>query len=445
MGTLQVVLVLASAVSVPPRESRVDELFRPVADGRMPGAVVAVIHHSKPLLLKGYGMADVEKGVLNSPATIFRIGSVTKSFTSIAVLQLVESGKLKLRDPLSKYLPEFPNGARIRISQLLNHTAGVPDFISYGEMQRRPLEFEPGSRINYSNSGYQLLGKVIEKVSGQPWDEYLRDHVFAPAGMKRTGYDKTEELAGRATGYLMGKDGSYAPVAAQDARGAAAAGGLYSTAEDLVRWEQALAAGKLLGKETLEMATSPGVLSDGRKTRYGMGWMTSTYRGLRETGHGGDITGFNAYFARFPEEKFTVVVLSNTGMRPPGPLHDGGTLAHRIAEIWLGDRMQKPEARADIRVDTGILDTYTGRYKLDVSEEVARNMGTHIVIKRDGQRLIAEANGMAVSVDAKSETVFQAQGSPVELTFVPAATGKSPKIIVSLMGLREFEALRVDE
>jgi CubicO group peptidase (beta-lactamase class C family) len=349
---------------------------------------------------------------------------------------------LKLDDPLSKYVPDFPNGDNVRISHLLSHTAGVPDFISPEEASRRGLEFEPGTRINYSNNGYQLLGRVIEKVSGQPWDEYLKEHIFAPLGMAHTGYDKTEELTGRATPYLVGKDGSYAPVPAQDARDAYAAGGLYSTVEDMSRWEQGLDSGKLLRAETLARATTPGVLSDGRETAYGFGWMTSNYRGLREVGHGGDITGFNTFVARYPDEKFTVIVLENMGMRPPGPLPDAGNLAHQIAAIWLAGRMQEPDARPNFAVSTSVLDSYVGRFKLDAPQAVVQAMGSLLTFYRQGDHLAVEVNGQKLPLDAKSATVFQAFGSTAVLTFIPGKGGKCLEVVVTLMGLREFHAFR---
>ncbi|HET8549080.1 MAG TPA: serine hydrolase domain-containing protein [Bryobacteraceae bacterium] len=418
-------------------EARVDELFRPVADGKSPGAVVVAVRDGRVLLMKAYGMADVAKAVPNSPSTIFRLGSITKTFTAIAVLQLVERGKVKLDDPLSKYVTGFAEG--IRISQLLGHTAGVPDFMSLDEARKRSLEFEPGTRINYSNNGYHLLSRVVERVSGQPWDEYLRDHVFTPVGMKNTGWDKTEELAGRAMGYLFEKD-SYRAAALQDARGAGAAGGLYSTVEDLVRWDKALAAAKLLRKETLELAMTPGVLKDGRRCRYGFGWITGAYRGLREVGHGGDITGFNTWLSRYPDEAFTIIVLSNTGMRPPGPLPAAGDLAHRAAEAWLGDRM-KEDVPKYVALDPATLDRYVGRYRLNAPEAVQRAMGGDIVITRSGARLMPEGNGMKLPLDAKSETVFEARASSAELTFV--CSGGDCRMILTLAGLREFEALRV--
>jgi CubicO group peptidase (beta-lactamase class C family) len=447
MNTLQSIVLLSCVLSsglaaVPGLEERVDELFRPVSGGKSPGAAVAVVRDGNVVLMKAYGMADVEKGISNSPSTIFRLGSVTKSFTAIAVLQLVEDGKLRLEDPLSKYLEGFPRGDEIRISNLLSHTAGLPDFTPYEELKKRPLEFDPGSRINYSNSGYFVLGHIIEKVSGQPWDEYLRDHVFTPSGMKHSGYDKSKTLDGRATGYLVEDDRLYHAVAADDALGAYAAGGLYSTVEDLSRWEQALAAGKLVRKETLEMASTPFTLAGGRRARYGLGFMTATHRGLEEVGHGGDITGFNTYVARYPRERFAVIVLSNTGMRPPGPLPTAGDLAHRIAEIWLADSMQKPEERIAMHVDPKILDLYTGKYRLDAPEVVLQNTGTHIIVTRSGDRLVAESKGMRFPLDAQSKTVFQAVGSPAEFTFVCGTADRCESLVVSLLGLREFRAIR---
>jgi D-alanyl-D-alanine carboxypeptidase len=432
------------AATPPGAEKKVDELFRPVAGGKLPGAAVAVVRDGQVVFMKAYGMADVAKGIANSPGTIFRLASVTKTFTAAAVLQLVEGGKLKLDDPLSKFVPDFPNADKIRISHLLSHTAGVPDFIPYDEVKKRPLEFEPGSRINYSNNGYYLLGRIVEKVSGQPWDEYLRDHIFRPLGMKHSGYDRTVELAGRATGYLAGADGTYQPIAPQDALGGDAGGGLYSTVEDMALWAGGLASGKLLTKETLERASTPGLLTDGRRTAYGFGWMTTTYRGLREVGHGGDATGFNTYFARYPDEKLTVIVLSNVGMRPPGPLPVAADLVHRIAEVWLEDRMQKADAQPDVKVDPAILESYIGRYKVDAPEVIIQNMGTHVVITRQGDHLVAEAGPMTAPLLAKSDTVFQALGSPAELTFVRDGSGKCPKVVITLMGLREFPALRVE-
>jgi hypothetical protein len=172
--------------------------------------------------------------------------------------------------------------------------------------------------------------------------------------------------------------------------------------------------------------------------------MTSTYRGLREVGHGGDITGFNTFVARYPDEKFTVIVLENMGMRPPGSLPDAGNLAHQIAAIWLSGRMQNPDARPNFAVSPSTLDSYVGRFKLNAPDAVVQAMGSLLTFSREGDHLAAEVNGQQIPLDAKSEAVFQAFGSPAVLTFIRDKDGKCTEVVVTLMGLREFHAFRVE-
>ncbi len=424
--------------------AQVDALFQAFAGGKCPGVAVGIIRDGQLILKRGYGLADVEKAVPITSATIFRIGSVTKSFTSIAILQQVEAGKLSLDDPLARYLPDFPRSHEILIRHLLSHTAGVPDFVSIEQAEKIPLDFPPGTRINYSNTGYDLLGKVLEKVTGQKYEEVLRDQIFQPAGMLHSGYDTTAELPGRAQGYLLNEKGAYQPIQPEGIASAFAAGGLYSNVEDMARWEQALEAGKLLKQETLEMASTPYRLPDGRHTAYGMGFMTNKYRELREVGHGGDINGFNAYVARYPEHGFAVIVLSNTEMRPPGLVPEGGTIAHRIAEIYLGKFMGKPDEIVAVSVANTILDSYAGRYEVDAAAPITDAMGRYLVITRDGDHLMGVGKMGKMPLLPTSETTFRAPGSPAEITFVRDPQGKRPHLIISLMGLREFPAHPVD-
>lgn len=424
--------------------AQVDALFQAFAGGKYPGAAVGIIRDGQLILKKGYGLADVGKALPITSATIFRVGSVTKSFTAIAILQQVEAGKLSLDDPLARYLPDFPRSHEILIRHLLTHTAGVPDFVTVEQAEKMPLEFPPGTRINYSNTGYDLLGQVLEKVTGQKYAEVLRGKIFQPAGMLHTGYDTTAELPGRAQGYLLAEKGAYQPIEMEGIASAFAAGGLYSTVEDMARWEQSLEAGKLLKLETLEIASTPYLLPDGRHTAYGMGFMTNKYRGLREVGHGGDIDGFNAYVARYPEHGFAVIVLSNTGMRPPGLVPDGGTIAHRIAEIYLGKFMGKPDEIVAFPVAATILDSYVGRYKVDAAAPITDAMGRYLVITRDGDHLMGEGKMGNLPLLPTSETTFRSPGSPAEITFARDPQEKRPHMIISLMGLREFPAHPVD-
>lgn len=432
------------AASPPALPAQVDQLLRPVSAGKCPGVAIGVVRDGRPILMKGYGLADVEKGLPITSATIFRIGSVTKSFTSLAVLQLVERGKLRLDDPLALYLPDFPRAGEIRIRHLLSHTAGVPDFVSYEQARKLPLEFTPGTRINYSNTGYNVLGRIIEKVSGQKYAEYLRAHIFQPAGMTHSGYDTTADLPGRARGYLLDDKGAYLPIPPGDVAEAFAAGGLYSNIEDLVRWEEALEQGTLVKKQILDEASTPYQLADGRRTGYGFGFMTGRQRGLREVGHGGDIDGFNAYLARYPDQHFAVIVLSNTGMRPPGRVPEAGVLAHRIAEIYLGEFMAKPEAPRVVQVAPATLDTYVGRYEIEAAGPIVAAMGKYLTITRDGDHLVGEGKMGKMPLTASSPTTFSAPGSPAEITFVRDAQGKVSGMTINLMGLREFPAHRLD-
>jgi CubicO group peptidase (beta-lactamase class C family) len=432
------------AALAPSHSTAVDRLFDSFADRKHPGLAIGVMRDGKPVLMKGYRMADIQQAIPITSSTIFRIGSVTKSFTAIAILQLVERGKLSLDDPVANYLPDFPRGDQIRIRNLLSHTAGVPDFVSYQQAKKMPLEFQPGTRINYSNTGFNMLGMILEKVSGQKYEDYLRHNIFQPAEMVHSGYDRTVDLPGRARGYLLDEKGAYNPIPPGDAAGAFAAGGLYSNIEDLLRWEKALEDGKLLKRETLEKASTPFRLADGRHTGYGFGFMTSQYRGLREVGHGGDIDGFNAYVARYQDRHFAVIVLSNTGMRPPGPVPDGAKAAHQIAEVYLGGFMSKPETMVAVQVPPAVLDSYVGRYEIEAPDPIVEAMGRSLTIMRDGNHLVAESKMGKVPLAASSENTFRAAGSPAELTFVRDMQGKATHIIISLMGLREFPAHRVD-
>ena len=344
MTSLRCVLValgLASALafaeappaSPPAPTGQIDSLFAGVTGRDLPGAAVVVVKDGAVVHSKAYGLASVELGVPNTTRTKFRLASVSKSFTALAVLQLVEQGRLRLDDPIGRYVPDFVGGERITIHHLLTHTAGLPDFVSFDEARKMPRDSAPGERLNYSNIGYLALGRVVEKVTGTSYESYLREAILAPLGMDDTGVDRRPALEpGRAAGYVVGPEEALVNAEYSDTSSEPAAGGLYSTAEDMTRWIQALVAGRIVSLATLEKATTPVTLSDGHRGGYGYGFMLVPFRGLREVGHGGDISGFNTYFALYPEEHLAVVVLSNVGMRPPGPLPTAGDLVHRIVE-----------------------------------------------------------------------------------------------------------------
>jgi len=294
----------------------------------------------KAIFSKGYGYANLEHEVPNSPRTKFRLGSITKQFTALAILQQQEQGRLKVTDSICQFINNCPDHWNpVTIHHLLSHTSGIwnftssPDYIKQWmldsppakTMERfrdRPLEFKPGSKMSYSNSGYILLALVLEKASGTGWEEYLRKNIFEPAGMQHSGHDTHSAiLKHRATGYWF-QGGEVRNSAYHDMSIPIGGGDLYSTVEDLLRWDQALYTEKLTKRPTLNtMFTS--VLND-----YGYGWRIDDEGKNRMLWHSGETIGFRNAIVRWPEQRFTVVVLTNRNAPGPYPL------ARRIAALY---------------------------------------------------------------------------------------------------------------
>ncbi len=314
------------------RARQIDELVNSYHQIDQFHGSVLVAEKGAVILKKGYGLANREFGIPNTPDAKFRLGSITKQFTAVLVLQLAEQGKLKLDGKISDYLPEYPKkaGERVTIHQLLNHTSGIPSYTGFPEMftrhARNPftpleltkmfwdkeLEFEPGSRMSYNNSGYHLLGVLIEKVTGQTYEKILQDRILTPLGMRDTGYDHHDTiLPKRASGYRPVLDG-YLNALYLDMSIPYSAGALYSTVEDLYAWDQALYTDKLLTPASKERMFTPG------QSNYGYGWFIdqAAIPGLDRKppriAHGGGIFGFSTLLTRLPAERHLIVLLSNT-------------------------------------------------------------------------------------------------------------------------------------
>jgi len=294
-----------------------------VSKGEFMGAIL-IARGSQVIFSKGYGNASVEWGIPNSPRTRFRIGSVTKQFTAAATLMLAERGRLKIDDLISKYMPEAPPAWKsISFLNLLTHTSGIPDLTTFSDfdatepfpatpgqlVQRfltRPLDFPPGSGFRYSNSGYILLGYLLEKITGQTYQQLIQKNILDPLGMKDSGYDSnTRIIARHASGYVPGKQG-LTVAGYVDMTIPFAAGGLYSTTEDLLRWQNALYGGKLLTAESLARMTTP------FKKDYAFGVAVDPDTGgNRVIWHDGSIEGFSASIVYVPADRLSVIVLSN--------------------------------------------------------------------------------------------------------------------------------------
>lgn len=295
------------------------------------GLSVAVARDGEVILSKGYGLAEVEHDVEADENTIFRIGSITKQFTAAAIMRLVEQGKLDLDDPVTKHVPGYnTQGREITVRHLLTHTSGIKNYTELrrvmvdepereftheemlGMVQNEPLAFEPGTKFAYCNTGYYLLGMIIEKVSGKDYCAYLQDEFFGPLGLTDTRCDSnTEIIKDRAQGYTV--DGGRLVHDRGLATGTTfAAGGLIASARDLVVWADALAAGKVVSAASYELMSTPHTLTGGGAIEYGFGHFIDSLDGHTRVGHGGDIFGFNSMLARFPDDGVTVAVISNS-------------------------------------------------------------------------------------------------------------------------------------
>lgn len=315
---------VVNAPSPPVTLPQLDQFLSEQATTQLFSGAVLVAQNGQILLSKGYGLADRTRQLPNTPQTRFRLGSVTKPFTALAILQLQAQGKLNVQDPICRYLTACPAAWQaITIHQLLTHTAGIPDIERLPEyaqlkttpttpaqtvalFQDKPLAFPPGTQWEYSSSGYILLGVIIEQVAGQSYEAFLQDHIFTLLGMNDTGYE--HDSASLATGYANATTVAD-PI---DMSMPFAAGGLYSTVEDLYRWAQALATDELLPQPLLDLLFTPYAeipQSDG--AHYGYGWVISQQLGHRLVGHNGGIDGFVASLNHFPADGVIIIMLSN--------------------------------------------------------------------------------------------------------------------------------------
>jgi len=307
-------------------ERRLDDLIEPLVAGQTFSGSILVAREDRVLLTRGYGLADRTRGVPNTPATKFRIGSLTKAFTAAAVLLLQEDGSLDDDDPLARFIPDYPAGDRITLRHLLSHTSGIPNFTALPEyddysqhpatwpgtialFKDLPLEFEPGSRFRYSNSNYIVLTYVIEQAAGCTYAQFLQQRIFEPLGMHDTGYDHNDPaLPEMSCGYAFDSDaGELREASHIDMTVPGGAGGLYSTVGDLFLWHRALCDDRLLTPASRELMFTP------VRNGYGYGWTIQTAFADRLTiSHQGGINGFLSVIWRFPDEDLLIVALSNS-------------------------------------------------------------------------------------------------------------------------------------
>lgn len=395
---LSILLSAASVVSVGaqqfPPNPKVDRIFAAWDKPTSPGCALGVLQNGRFVYERGYGMANLDYDIPNSPKLVYYVGSDSKQFTAASIGLLVLDGKIRLDDDIRKYIPEMPDyGTPITINHLIHHTSGIRDIyglMSLGGLRledvfsdseavaliahQKELNFKPGDDYLYSNSGYFLLGQIVKRVTGKSLREFADERIFQPLGMTHTHFhdDPGHVMKGRAMSYESDGQGAYRISYIQnfDKIGA---GGLYTTIEDLQKWDENFYTHRVGGDALQAMIHTRGVLNKGDTIPYAFGNNVTSYRGLRVDEHGGSLMGYKAEILRFPDQHFSVLATCNLGSINPGPL------AEQVAEVYLGSKMGPKPARqvADRRSSAGSLEgqlspaelaVYAGDYYSDEVE-----------------------------------------------------------------------------
>ncbi|MBV9302724.1 MAG: beta-lactamase family protein [Acidobacteriaceae bacterium] len=419
--------------------AKMEEYMRALEKLHQFSGSVLVAKDGRPLIRRGYGMADFEWAAPNQPNTKFRIGSITKQFTSMAIMMLQERGQLSVRDRMCKYVAGCPASWQpITIDQLLTHTSGIPDFTDFQDYKRierfpitpealvnsfkdKPLDFPPGAKFSYSNSGYAVLGLIIEQVSHRSYSVFLKEEIFTPLGMKDSGYDSNDEIIEhRASGYVR-KSGAIRNATYIDMTVPYAAGGLYSTVEDLLRWDQALYTEKLVSQKSLTAMFTPHVAIAG------YGWAIETQFGRKMISHEGGIEGFVSKIARFPDEHTTIIVLSNLETAAITKI------SKDLAAIVFGEKYELPHEQQFIHMDPAKLNRYAGRYQVQEAPDVI------VTISVKGQSLLFGVQGESLVLRPESETKFEPEDGSAQVEFVEDAAHN----VTSLIFNGQFKAKKL--
>lgn len=444
----------SQALSDKKLSSTLDKLLGNEFKPNEPGIVVLIARNNQVVYEKAFGSANVELNVPLQPDMVFRIGSITKQFTAIAILQLLEQGKISLKDSIQQYIKDFPSkGYTITIENLLTHTSGIMDYTNadtshnpyieredftperiIGYFKNTPLEFEPGTKYNYSNSGYLLLAYIVQKVTGEDYHKYLEENILKPAGLANTFYATENTIVPkRVKGYTRDR-GFYENCEYQTISIGFGCGDLMSTADDLYKWNNALLANKLVKKETLDKAFTPYILKNEIPTSYGYGWFINSVNGNKCIHHEGQVSGFISVEQYFPEKNIYVAILTNiqSGEDKTDFSDKRFELFNKISLLALGNKLQK-----EITVNEAILDSYTGTY------EAGNKLFT---ITKNNDLLAVE-----ISLAGRFELIplstnkFRLRGISVECTFefIKDSLGKISELICVQKG--QFNWLKVDE
>ena len=428
-----------SEAASPPddRKAKVDALFAAYDRSDSPGCALGVFQDGRIVYARGYGMANLELRVGNSPQTAFDIGSTAKQFAAFSILLLQKDGKLSVDDDIRKYLPEIPDyGRRITIRHLLTHTSGLRDYLELMDLEgikeedlttdqdaldilsrQKALNFPPGSEHLYSNSGFFLLSVIVRRVSGKSLRDFARERIFDPLGMTHTQYndDHSRWIPNRATGYAPREGGGFS-ISMSDFE-QTGDGGILTTAEDLLRWDQNFYDPAVGDRALLAEMQMPGKLNDGKPLEYAFGLYVGRQQGQRVVNHGGAWVGYRAQLERFPDHHFSVACLCNLSTANPS------RLARRVAEIYLGDLLKKqpesgPTAPNVAASSASDLARYAGPYR-------DAKAGTFAVLTARAGRLVIKSQGYDLALPPAGPNRFAADETfALEFAATPSTGGR---------------------
>jgi CubicO group peptidase (beta-lactamase class C family) len=452
LSALAALTTIARAQPTAEQRRRADSVFAEFSGGDSPGAAIAVVRDGKVLFTNGYGLADLEHRIPITPATVFDVASVSKQFTGLAVAMLIAEGKVALTDDIRKYIPEMAvRNPPITVNHLLHHTSGLRDWpgtlgvagwrfddvISFEQIltmayHQQSLNFAPGAEYTYSNTGYNLLAELVQRVRGTSFRVWMNEQFFRPLGMKATVFrdDHTLVVPQRAFGYARTADGQW--HATTNNLTALGSSSLMSSADDMARWLINFDDTRVGGARAMALMRTRGVLNDGSSIPYAFGIGHGLYRGAPTLSHSGSWASFVSFVLHFPQLKAGVVVLANT------PRVNTARAANALADIFLGDALNAPVPTAtslgeSVVIDRAMLDRHAGVYRL--------GPGWYVRIRREGDRLIAQVPGEGPApMVARSAQEFWVPNYNAGMVFAASAAGPTPSLTY-----RGRPAPRVDE
>lgn len=423
-------------------QEKVDEYLDAYVQMNLFSGAILIAKNGHVLVSKGYGYSNYQLSIENTPQTKFRIGSLTKGFTAVAIMQLIEHNKLNLDDKLIKFIPDYPRGDEITLKHLLTCTSGISNHTEFDDFDKerrvyhfsisqvietfknKPLNFNPGERFEYSNSNYILLGFIIEQVSKMSYEEYVRQNIFKPLKMENSGFEKPEKvIKNLAQGYCF-RNNEIENAKFRDMSNSYASGALYSTIEDLYKWDRALYTDLLTSKKSRELMFTP------FKDNYAFGWGVVDVFNHKMITHSGEIDGFTSNISRSPNDNMCIIILSNFEQTPISRINKD------LIAIIFGKEYKIPEVINTIKLSDDILQFYTGEYEL--------KPGFVFTVSFNNGSLFCQLTGQPkLELLPVSESEFILKEVEAKISFVKNSSQKVEKLVLN-QGGHQIPALRVN-